>query len=68
MQHGDHVLVHAIAYAHASIEAVRRDVGERIVHAEFDVDVGVLLQQRQQPRPEDGGDGVIVRRVPASGK
>ncbi|AZD18784.1 hypothetical protein PUP66_30120 [Pseudomonas chlororaphis] len=43
---------------HASIEALRRDIGEYVVHAELNLDVGVLLRQGQQP--EHGSDGVVA--------
>lgn len=56
------MLVHAISYAHAGVEALRSDICECVVHAELDMDVGIVSQQGQQPRLVHGGDGVVVGR------
>src|SRR5258708_4522844 len=61
--HGDHVLVNVIAHPYAGIEALGCDVRKRVVHAEFNADIWILAQQRSQPLPKNGYEGMQIAQI-----
>ena len=59
--HGDHVLRHHLAGAHAGVVALGDDVGQAVVDDDLHLDVRVVRQELLQRGPEDGPHRVVVR-------
>ena len=59
--HGDHVLRHLLAGAHAGVIALGDDVGQAIVDDDLDLDVGILRQELRELRPEDRVGRIVDR-------
>ena len=60
--HGDHVLGHLLAQAHACVVALRDDVGQAIVDDDLDMDVRIGPQQLRYGGPQDRLRGVLAGR------
>ena len=58
--HGDHVLGHVLAEAHACVKPLRDDVGQAVVDDDLDLDVGIARKELRQSRPEDRLGGVLA--------
>ena len=43
----DHVLGHVVSQTNADVEALGHDVGEAVVAADFNLDIGVMHKPRQ---------------------
>ena len=60
--HGDHVLGHLLAEAHAGVVALGDDVGQAVVDDDLDLDVRIVRQEPSQGRPEDRVGRVLAGR------
>ena len=59
--HGDHVLRHLLAGAHAGVVTLGDDVGQAVVDDDLDLDVRILPQEFRKFRPQDRVDRMLAR-------